>query len=360
MKLNMDASNLGYNPLTKWAACFFTMLVFFILIGYPHFSEAILNDDSGITWAILFLLFLGLVGTCIQAYRLKEDYVFLKYHLPNFFQNSDLKKKTPRAFGNSPLVQLLSRCKASIEQELKLDINGIAQSYYTRTNSGNRLLVTLSTLLVTLGLIGTIVGLIYAVGGLNEVIHHVGASKDDLMAGLGKTIRGMGTAFYTTFLGALSGGIMLKVLCVNNSTSLSVMSSCLRDFLELDLLPYLAHLRTTGETPGHKNLNDSYEEMKNLLQERMQKDLEVLKMQFQHYHDSMNTIESDLKKFQQLFEFMKSQDWSIRLNEFAKGLGNLEDFTVPNNQEEPAKKEKSDIKISPKKKASFKTKRGKS
>jgi biopolymer transport protein ExbB/TolQ len=356
MKLNTDASNLGFNPLIKWAVCFFTMTVLFLLIGYPHFANAILNDDSGITWAIIFLLFLGLIGTCVQAFRLKEDYKFLKYHLQHFFQASDVKKKTPRGFGNSPLVQLLSRCKASIEQQLELDINGIAQSYYTRTNSSNRLLITLSTLLVTLGLIGTIVGLIYAVGGLNEVIHHVGASKDDLMAGLGKTIRGMGTAFYTTFLGALSGGIMLKVLCVNNTTSLSIMASCLRDFLELDLMPYLAHQRLTGETPGHKNLNDTYEELKNTLQERMQKDMDVLKMQFQHYHESMETIESDLKTFQDLFAFMKSQDWSQRLNEFSKGMSHLKENSP--EQKPKASSIKPEPEQRPKRKINPKTKRG--
>lgn len=359
MKLNMDASNLGFNPLMKWAACFFTMLIFFLIIGYPHFSQAISNDDSGITWAIIFLLFIGLVGTCVQAFRLKEDYKFLKYHLQHFFQTSD-KKKTPRGFGTSPLVQLLGRCRASIDQQLDLDINGIAQSYYTRTNSGNRLLITLSTLLVTLGLIGTIVGLIYAVGGLNEVIHHVGASKDDLMAGLGKTIRGMGTAFYTTFLGALSGGIMLKVLCVNNTTSLSVMASCLRDFLELDLLPYLAHQRLSGETPGHKDLNDTYDELKATLQARMQKDIEALNMQFQHYHNSMETIESDLKKFQDLFEFMKSQDWSLRLNEFAKGMSEISQDPVPQAAPSFQEGQEQEQKISPRRKINLKTKRGKS
>ena len=84
MKLNMDITTLGFNPLLKWIGCFLIMGTFFVLIGYPHFSTAIMTDDSGITWAILFLLFVGLLGTYVQAYKLKEDYNFLKLHLQNF------------------------------------------------------------------------------------------------------------------------------------------------------------------------------------------------------------------------------------------------------------------------------------
>jgi len=335
MKLNMDNSNLGINPMVKWMLCFFIMATFFLIIGYPHFATAIKTDDSGITWTILFLLFLGLIGTSFQAYQLKEDYKFIKYHLQNFFKPSDQKKSFPRGFENKPLVKLLGKCKTTLAHDMSFDSSSVVQSYFTRQNSGNRLLSSLATLLVTLGLIGTIVGLIYAVSGLNEVIHNVGASKDDLMAGLGKTIRGMGTAFYTTFLGALSGGIMLKVLSLNNTVSLSVLSTCLRDFFELDLLPYIAYQKSHGETPAQLNLNDTFSELKAKLEERMKKNLEVLKLQFEHYHESMDTIESDLLKFQTLFQGMKSQDWDTRLTQFSQGLNQLQNSPKATTDSKP-------------------------
>lgn len=340
MKLNIDVSNLGFNPLIKWTISLIVMSSFFILIGYPHFGKAISNDDSGITWAIMFLFLIGIIGSAVQAYKLRKDYIFLKYYITQYFSQNEIKRKLPQNFNSLPLAKLLSKFKVSIEQDLTPDHNGLVQSHHIRQNSTNRLLSTLSTLLVTLGLIGTIVGLIYAVAGLNDVIQHVGASKEDLMAGLGKTIRGMGTAFYTTFLGALSGGIMLKVLCVNNATSLAIISSCLRDFLELDLLPYLSYQKTTGETPAGQDLKQNYRDIKDTLESRMKANMELLKLQFDNYHESMETIEGDIKKFHSLFGGLKSHDWDERLLNFTNALSTFDKPATPPAEKAPISKPK--------------------
>jgi hypothetical protein len=88
----------------------------------------------------------------------------------------------------------------------------------------------------------------------------------------------------------------------------------------------------------------------------MQKDMDVLKMQFQHYHESMETIESDLKTFQDLFAFMKSQDWSQRLNEFSKGMSHLKENSP--EQKPKASSIKPEPEQRPKRKINPKTKRG--
>lgn len=66
-------------------------------------------------------------------------------------------------------------------------------------------------ILITLGLIGTVMGLTLTLTGLTNSLDALGHDQEMLLAGLQKAMGGMGTAFYTTLLGAVLGGVVLRV-----------------------------------------------------------------------------------------------------------------------------------------------------
>ena len=97
----------------------------------------------------------------------------------------------------------------------------------------------LGGLLVTLGLVGTIVGLINSVSGLGEVMSAVGSDSDGLMAGMQETLGGMGTAFYTTLIGAMLGAVALRVLAGVANSNANRLVAHIAELTEVYIAPTL-------------------------------------------------------------------------------------------------------------------------
>lgn len=65
--------------------------------------------------------------------------------------------------------------------------------------------------MITLGLVGTVVGLTLTLTGLTGSLEALGHDQDQLLSGLRGAMSGMGTAFYTTLLGSVLGGVLLRI-----------------------------------------------------------------------------------------------------------------------------------------------------
>lgn len=226
--------NLDHQPFRKILYWTIPMLSFFSLVLYPHFQAGLESDASGFSYIILFVFFIGVVGSLIQAWMIKTDAIQFvlcqsalqtKDSLEAFSLNRISSKLTP-------LVKLLKICKNYNSKQLNPDVNAMVENYAYRRSRFNKTLSSFSSILVTLGLIGTIIGLINSISGLKHVINSVGASKVELIQGMKSTMEGMGTAFYTTFFGALLGGIILKVLCRVNQQSLALFCIDVHETLE--------------------------------------------------------------------------------------------------------------------------------
>ena len=97
----------------------------------------------------------------------------------------------------------------------------------------------LGGLLVTLGLVGTIVGLINSVSGLGEVMNAVGSDSDGLMAGMQETLGGMGTAFFTTLIGAMFGAVALRLLAGVTNSNANTLVGHIAELTEIYIAPTL-------------------------------------------------------------------------------------------------------------------------
>ncbi|MFN3166013.1 MAG: MotA/TolQ/ExbB proton channel family protein [Phycisphaeraceae bacterium] len=96
-----------------------------------------------------------------------------------------------------------------------------------------------SSILVTLGLVGTIIGLIQSAGGLSEVITAMTGEDGTVMDGVYKALSGMGVAFYTTLMGAILGGVCLRLLSNLVDANIEHIVSHIAELTEIYILPIL-------------------------------------------------------------------------------------------------------------------------
>lgn len=104
-----------------------------------------------------------------------------------------------------------------------------------------KIVEVLSGVLVSLGLIGTVVGLISMTNGLGTTLESLGDSGDatNLMAGLRSTMSGLGTAFYTTLVGAILGSVVLRILNNVYTSGVDHFVSYIASITEVQITPRL-------------------------------------------------------------------------------------------------------------------------
>lgn len=112
---------------------------------------------------------------------------------------------------------------------------------HSRLMAKNRVIELFSSILITLGLIGTVVGLIIMMDKLTDVMAHSGGA--DLLPILADPVTGplsgLGTAFYTTLLGAVFGGVILRVLTGVVDANVVRYTAHIAELTEVYVLPYL-------------------------------------------------------------------------------------------------------------------------
>lgn len=96
-----------------------------------------------------------------------------------------------------------------------------------------------SSILVTLGLVGTIIGLIQSAGGLGEVFKAMSGGDTTIMQGVDAALGGMGVAFYTTLMGAVLGGVCLRLLSNLVDANTEHIVSHIAELTEIYILPIL-------------------------------------------------------------------------------------------------------------------------
>lgn len=325
MNIKFDSTQIGIKPIKIWLGLFIIVTGLFIWMMRSQILIALKSDQSGMTLLICGAFVIGLIGSFMQSLRLSKDWSFFTKDLKTWLNEKEDEDR-PFLSTRHSIARILDRVRVLQEQDLNVDVSGLSQSYYIRQNSLNRNVATFSTLLVTLGLIGTIVGLIYAVSGLDNVIHNVGASRDDLLVGMRQTIQGMGTAFYTTFLGALSGGVILKMLSASMNGCLTKMAASFRDFMELEYLPYLKSRPLVLKkekvkfrlSEGVSGLADAHEEM----MEDLRKQFQSLAEQVQNYQTILIHSDDKVNKLQEIHDYIEKNQLMDQFEALLKEMKN--------------------------------------
>lgn len=97
---------------------------------------------------------------------------------------------------------------------LVIDSEALLQAEMAPYQRRSHTVAVMGNLLITLGLIGTVVGLTITLSSLSGSLDALGHDQALLLEGLRKAMGGMGTAFYTTLMGATFGGLIVRVFAM--------------------------------------------------------------------------------------------------------------------------------------------------
>lgn len=200
----------GYRALVLWIVWAAAALVIYMgLYQDTEVWEFVRNDPSRITWAIVGLFALGVATSFVLTLILTTESVRVD-HLEKVAKDKGWIgiSKVAKNFGVGNFFDSLT---AILKNNGDLNFEALVDVEFAFYQRIAHALEVIGNLLITLGLIGTVVGLTMTLTGLTSSLNALGHDQEQLLSGLRGAMGGMGTAFYTTLLGSVFGGVLLRV-----------------------------------------------------------------------------------------------------------------------------------------------------
>ena len=231
---------LDRDPLVEWILYVLAIGVILSIAAGRYFVAAVMNDDSHLVLLILTVFIIGFLTNMRGILQLRSEYVCADACIGMLKQKGGIV-----SLANSPPAGVFHKHVADLASISKFDANlsqdSLITLLYSRMMAKSRIVDVLSGVLVSLGLIGTIVGLISMTDGLSVTLNALGddAKADGFLAGMRETMAGLGTAFYTTLVGAILGSVVLKILNNVYSSNVDHLMTYLAQITEVHLIPKL-------------------------------------------------------------------------------------------------------------------------
>lgn len=231
---------LDRDPLREWLIYAGIMSALLVAAAGVHLARAIVSDRSGLCAVIIGLFILGVIVNFRCVRRLRNEFVCAAYLVK--------KLKTPGGFGeivNGPPAGVFHEHIQDLTRIARHDPNvsqdSLVTLLYSKMMARSKIVEVLSSVLVSLGLIGTIVGLISMTGGLSGTLDSLEESGNatELLTGMRTTMAGLGTAFYTTLVGAILGSVVLRVLNNVYTSNVDHFVSYIASLTEVRIAPRL-------------------------------------------------------------------------------------------------------------------------
>lgn len=216
------------SPIMTWAFWSVLVLSAFLTVTWEYFVAGLTADTSRITWLILTFFIYGFIASLRVAIHLESEFKSLKAMDENQ-RIADPKSSDAAAMFDAALER--------INHGERIEVRNLITAYGAKLKGRVDNIGVVAGMLITIGLLGTVVGLIITVTGLGRVLQSSSVDFASMRAGLMQTVSGMGTAFYTTFFGALLGGVVLKVLSAEMRKSAQILVADALRFSELFVAP---------------------------------------------------------------------------------------------------------------------------
>lgn len=129
--------------------------------------------------------------------------------------------------------------------------DNLVEILHSRLLARNRVVDLFGSILITLGLIGTIIGLIGMMGGMEVAVSGADGDSGAMADGMMQSLGGMSTAFYTTLIGAIFGGVMIRILTNVVDASIMRYTAHLAELTEVHVLPAMRRMAKTLEKRGY-------------------------------------------------------------------------------------------------------------
>jgi len=185
------------------------------------------NDTSHVTWVILIVFALGVVVSFMHTLVLTVDWYY-GYKIEGRLKRRGLQAAhIPQQRMKSRSSRFLLAIQHISDTGGKVDLIELSTVEFATHIRVSRFIGLLGSLLITVGLIGTVMGLTITLTGLNGALNNIGSDTSVLLEGLSEALSGMGLAFYTTLLGAVMGGILLRVFAYISDNSIEALQDLL-------------------------------------------------------------------------------------------------------------------------------------
>jgi Zn-finger nucleic acid-binding protein len=232
--------HLDRDPLREWLLYSVIIGVLLIAAAGTHLFRAVASDRSGLCIMIFGLFGLGMTLNFRAVKNLRSEFVcaaFLVKKLKSSQGFSEIVHSNPAGVFHQHIQDLvkIARHDPNVSQDSLITL------LYSRMMARSKIVDVLAGVLVSLGLIGTIVGLISMTNGLSGTLDSLGESSDAtaLMEGMRGTMQGLGTAFYTTLVGAILGSVVLRILNNVYTSNVEHFVSYIASLTEVRITPRL-------------------------------------------------------------------------------------------------------------------------
>ena len=322
----------GYRALFLWVIwASAAIIIYLTLYSGTDVLGFVKTDPSRITWVIIGLFAVGIV----TSFLLTIIITFESIHVDELEKVAKTSgwlgiNKIPKKLGVAKYFESL---KAVVEKNGEINIESLVDVEFAMYQRASHALEVIGNLLITLGLIGTVVGLTLTLTGLTSSLEALGEDQAQLLAGLRGAMGGMGTAFYTTLLGSVLGGVLLRVFShidQNGVESLeeSLTRICLV-YCSADLKPSverdirLLNTEISSLTDNVKSLQQALQESKNTMQDfakelkelrSIEHDDTIVKQTFIQQAEYQQALRNEF----QLKRMIKGRWWSVFKNSFRK------------------------------------------
>ena len=233
--------------LTQWLMWFTAMATAAaVIIGIY-----VVSGNADAIMAVIVVLFLVTISkSFLDIFRLEREARLASRQIRDLQDVNDirlfLEQARPSIFRTHiDALHTIFLVNPDVRQDNLIEIR------HARLMAGNRVVELLASILITLGLIGTIIGLIAVTGGLSGVLQAAGADLEDVKGALEQTVTGMYTAFNTTLLGAVFGGVVLRILTSVVDANIMRYVAHLAELTEVHVLPAMRRTGRRLEARGY-------------------------------------------------------------------------------------------------------------
>ncbi len=216
----------GYRALVLWVIWAAAAVIIYLgLYLDTEVWDFVQNDPSRITWAIIGLFGLGVIISFVLTILLTFE--FVKVDSLEHIAKRDGWLGIQEADKKGCVAEFFHSLRTIINNNGELNIEALVDVEFSVYQRVAHSLEIIGNLLITLGLIGTVVGLTLTLTGLTSSLDALGHDQEQLLSGLRGAMAGMGTAFYTTLLGAVSGGVLLRIFAHIDQHSVESLENAL-------------------------------------------------------------------------------------------------------------------------------------
>lgn len=292
----------GYRALVLWIAWSAAAIVIYsTMYQDTDVWEFVQNDPSHITWGIIALFTVGVITSFVLTILLTLESVKVDS------LDAIAQKKGWLGIGESKkwlcVSNFFNSLRTVIESNGEMNIEALVDVEFAIYRRTAHALEVIGNLLITLGLVGTVVGLTLTLTGLTSSLEALGEDQEQLLRGLQGAMGGMGTAFYTTLLGSVLGGVLLRVFGHIDENGVDSLENALT---RICLVYCSADFKPSAER-DIRLLNQEITTLTNNIQ-RLQENLTQSREVISEFVDELKTLENrnqDTQSLEQLIRVRK-------------------------------------------------------